>query len=273
MLYLFLPFLVAAAAAGLSRLAGGPGRGVALAGIAVPAGFLAAWLVLRGLPPLPPRGSLAQVPYVALAGLLVGSICVLLSIRRGALLAVVVGFSVLAVWAALGFATGWSWLPALKAAALLAAWLLVLLRLEGRAAKEPTAPVMLAMLAVGIGVVALVAGEPLWARLGFAMAAAAAGFLAWSWAAGFPFLLPAVLGGAGGTMALGGAAAVSGALPWPALAVLLLVPFADGTAARLPSGSGLVRRLLQPLLLALTCLLPIVLGAALAYVALHVRLR
>lgn len=271
--YLLLPFLVAVAIAGLVRLVGGPGRGAVLAGIAIPGGFVAGWLLLRGAPTLPPVGALAQVPYVALAGILLGVTAVTAGLRRGGLLSLTVLFASLATWAAFGFRFAWSWPLALQAAGLLAAWLIVLPRLESRSVKEPLAAIMTIMLACGIGAVALTSGEGGWARLAFALAAASAGFAAWNWAAGFPFLMPALLGGAGAAVALAGSAALSGALPWPALVVLLLIPFADGTAAQLPSGSGLIRRLLQPIMLALTCLLPLALAVLVAYVMLHIRSR
>ncbi len=263
---LLLPFAASAATGGLLRLLGGPGRGAALAGLAVPVGFLAGWAWAYGLPVWPPRTALAQVPYVALAGGIAGAAAAVLSLRRTGLLLVLLGFAAVAAWSALGRPTWMSWALALKAGLLLAAWLVALLRLESRPPKEPTATVMLAMLALGVAVVAQAAGAP-GASAAAALAAAAAGFLAWNWIAGFPFLAPALLGGAGAVVALGGALALAGTAWPPALAVLLLILFADDTAARLPSGAGLLRRVAQPLWLAALCLLPIALAFALEHVA------
>lgn len=262
---LLVPFLVAAVGAGVVRLIGGPGRGAALAGLALPLGFLAAWLLMRGVPGWPPRSAAAQVPFVALIGLLVGAAVTAASAKRGVVLAVAAAFALLAVWSALGWPRGGGWQPLLKAALLAGIWLVALVRLEGRPAKEPVAAVMLAMLALGIGVVAATAGDAL-ARPAFALAAATAGFLAWNWFGGAPFLGSALLGGGGAAMALAGAVALGGRASPLALAVLLLILFADGTASRLPSGSGLVRQAVQPLLLALLCLLPIGLAFGLAHV-------
>lgn len=268
---LLLPFLVAVAAAGLTRLIGGPGRGGAMAGLAVPAGFLAGWILLRGVPALSPQGAFQQAPHVALAGLALGLLVVAGGVRRSVLLAVAVVFAVVAIWSAMGQPAGWTWRIGLTTALLAAAWTLVLVRLEARPASEPTAAVMLTVLAIGVGLVALTTGNEDTGRVALAVAAASAGFLAWNWFAGWPFLAPAVLGGGGVVLALAtGPALNGGAASW-ALPVLLLVVFADGTAQRLPSGSGLARKLVQPLLLALVCLLPVALALTVAYVGVHMR--
>lgn len=264
---LLLPFVVAGVAAGLTRLIGGAGRGAAMSGLAISAGFVAAWLLLRSLPDLPPRSLLEHVPLVAVAGALLGVLAVALSVRRGALQAIIIAATLLALWLALGRPLGFDWRSGLRAAALLAAWLVVLLRLESRPTQEPVAAMMLVMLAIGIGAAAWFAGDAAGARLGFALAAAAAGFLAWNWFLGLPFLAPALLGGGGAALSLATAHALAGRTSIFALAALLLIAFADGTANRLPAGSGLARKLLRPLLLGLVCLLPVALAAIVAHVA------
>lgn len=262
---LLLPLLVSAGTAGLVRIIGGPGRGSAAAGLGIACGALAGWLLLRGVPALPPRGIAAYTPYVALIGGVLGTLA--LAFGRAVLLTLVVTSALAATWFFLGRPMTPSWPLALKGGLMLCAWLVVLLRLESRPVKEPTAAVMLTMLAVGIAAVAWFAGDPATTRLVLTLAAATVGFLGWNWFGGLPFLAPALLGGAGTVLALATVQALSDRAEAAALAVLLLIPFADGTANRLPSGSGLARRVFQPLLLALVCLLPVVLAAIIAHIA------
>ncbi len=268
---LLLPFAISAAAAGLVRLVGGPGRGSAAAGLGIACGALAGWLLLRGIPALPPRGLAAYTPYVAGIGAVAGVLG--LAFGRTMMLTLIVASALAAAWFFLGRPIAPSWPLALEAGLLLCAWLVVLLRLESRPAKEPVAAVMLMMLACGIAAASWFDGDIGNARLSLSVAAAALGFLAWNWFGGLPFLAPALLGGSGAVLALATAQALSDRTMAAALAVLLLIPFADGTANRLPSGSGLARKILQPLLLALVCLLPVGLAATVAYVTAQMPAR
>ena len=266
------PFTVALVVAGLARLMVTGRRGAVLAGAALPVGLLAGWwLVFHRLPALPPRpGQSDLVPLVALAGLALGLALDLLGGRRLVLAGAVV-FAVAACWLALGTPLAWSARSAVLGLTLLAAWLAVLLRLATRPPAEPGAAVLLLAGALGLGGVTAIAGEPAFAASAFVLAGAAAGFLAWNWALAVPFLAIALLGGGGALAALAAAAALTGRVPPVALALLLLIPFADGTARRLPTGSGALARVLAPLWLMLAATLPLALALVAAWVGVHLR--
>ncbi len=270
-LYL-LAFLLSCAVAGVARLAGGPGRGAVLAGSGISIGFLGAWLALYGMPAGLPRSLFEQLPFIALAGCILGLLIDAFSLRKGARTAALVVCAILAAWTALRWPLSWSWPLALKGGLLLAAWVCLLLRLDSRPYNEPVAPVMLLMAALALAAMAWMVGQAGWMRLGGLAAAATAGVLVWAWAIGLSFSAAALLGGGGLVMGIAQALGLAQIISPFALAVLLLIFFADGTAQRLVLGSGLLRRLFQPLGLALVCLFPIALALAVAYVAAEMRL-
>ncbi len=267
-LHIVVPFLLAAAGGAVARLLGG-GRGEVLAQALLPAAFLAgAAVVWGGWPsPLPGWRPFSLVPWLVLAALLAGLALALLGGRRGARLAALVVLAVASSWLVAGRPLPPDWGGLALAAAALAAALVALARLDALAPMAPAAPVMLAAAALGLLGLAWLDGAHTTAALAAALTAAAAGHLLVAWLLGVAFGAPAALGGGVALVALAQAAVLAGPLPAVPVLLLLLVFFADGTAARLTVGSGLLRRLLAPAVLAAVCLIPLALALVAGWVA------
>jgi hypothetical protein len=271
---LALPFGLTLAGASLLRLAGGGG----VAGVALPAGFLAAWALVRGLE-VAPADVLGLAPHVALGGALWGLGLDLWRPPRGLarLLALLLaaGFGLVCLGATALFplhgpAPGAAGGFGLRTVLLLAAWAVVLGRLrwlDRAAGRSGEAVAVLAGLAGGLALVAAaaaVAGITGAAPGAAGVARPALGLAAAALALGVPGLRPGarptgdgglgwagLLGGGGAVLALGQGVA----LTWPStllpLAVLGLALFAGPTARRLPGGGGAAAA--WTLLLALSC--------------------
>ncbi len=263
-----LPFLLAAAAAGLIRLAGGGGRGALLAGAAVGLALLAAYVAVLGTPPLPPRSSGQKLFYVAAAGLVLGIVLDLGRVRgRGLALVLLAFVAAASVW------VGWpawnrlaaapdTWMPAVTLLLLLlAAW-----SLARAAANGIAAAVMLLVAAAGLAIVALTANSASLSQIAGALAAAVGGFLVWNWpTARFPVAGALLFGAMGAFAALATQASLfTRADPWT-LAPLALVFLAAAPAARLGIGGAAVRAALSPLVLGFCAALPAALAVALGF--------
>lgn len=267
-------FLVAAIAAGLIRLIGGPGRGNALAGAAIGIGVLTAWAIHVGAPVISPRHLSGRIPVVVLAGVVAG---VILDVGRlGPTLKVPITMvaCVGAAWWMVGAPGLSTWQHGLhfKAMILAAAWLVVLLRLGRGFADQRTPLVMLLVGALGLAGVAELIGNAFFAMPALLLAASALAQLAWSWpGARFAFGAAAALGGGGALMATATALWLGTRGTGIGLALLLLglVFFADGMAERIQAGRGMLRRAAWPLFLGLLCAVPAALAGLIAYLADH----
>lgn len=265
-----LPFGLTLALASLLRLVGGPETGARLAGVALPAGFLAAWALFRGIDPAP-RDVLDLALHIALGGALLGVALDALHAGRRTALAAAAVFALVCTWAAVDFPLHWPTGADLarrgvEGGLLLLAWALTLGRLA-QIARHPEdtaeAVALLAGLAGGLALIAAAAGasgvtgaapgDSGIARPALGLACAGLGLLA-------PLAIPAgtarlglagLLGGGGALLALGQALA----LVWPVttapLVVLGLGLFAGPTVRRLPGPPRL--RPLWTLVLALAC--------------------
>lgn len=270
-----LPFGLTLALASLLRLVGGPETGARISGIALPAGFLAAWALFRGIDPAP-RDALDLALHIALGGALLGMALDALRARPWMGLTGAAILAATGVWAAVAFPLR---VPAgdalvrhlLVAAPLLAAWLLTLGRLAVVAGRPPQrgdggpadSVALLTGLAGGLALIAAAAGlagttgaapgDSGIARPALGLACAGLGLLA-------PLVAPAGMARLGQAGLLGGGGALLGlaqalVLVWPVttapLAVLGLGLFAGPTARRLPGPARL--RPLWILLLTLAC--------------------
>ena len=258
-----LPLLLAVVLAGLIRLAGGPGRGRQMAGLAVPLAFLVTWYVLFDLPPWPPRSAGQKLGYAVLLATALG---LLLDVERGRPSIRTAG----AVLAGAGAAAwvAWPMLARLEAGPAALAAGVVGWRLARPAERGTDTPVIGLVLAVGLAVVAMTAASAAIAQTAGAVAAALGGYLLWNW--------PVARFWAGGPLVLAVAAAL-GALATQALlftkghpgalAPLVLVAFADAAAARLGigAGGGVLARALQPVVLALLAAVPAALAIWLGF--------
>ena len=126
---------------------------------------------------------------------------------------------------------------------------------------------MLAMAALGLGIVAWIAGAEVERGLGIGLAAAFAGFLLWNWPrARFDFGYALMLGGGAALFATGQRLAAGPGTLAPAMILLMFVFFADSVSWRLRRGSDVAWRVLHPLVIAGLALLPAILAAAAALI-------
>lgn len=281
-LRLILPLCLAFVLVGLMRGVIGP-RGRAAAAVAIPLSALVVHFVVSGLPSIPPSAAAERIAWLTIAGVALGLTLDLFRMPRAA------GWTVAAVWPAA--VVGWIGLRTLLAIPGLAArgpegafeslilialfvgfWVggaIVLGRL--RAADGASAAVMLLVAACGLGFVLLRAGLPWLGVPALAIASATGGFMLWNVGrVRFPFGDGGVLGA--GTMLLALAAAfgvaADSAVAFVVLMLLVLVFFADRSAARVPLGTGTAGRLAAPLVLAVVAAIPALAAVAVAVLAL-----
>lgn len=268
-LSLALPFLVAAAVAGVLRLSGGAERGARLAACGLGAGFLGWWLWARGVSPVVAE-PLHLAPHVMLGGLLLGGAADGWLERRPSAVALAVLFSLACLWALAGLpltlssAAGGGW-AAVGAAALWAVAVVSLAR-----PREAATPALLLLALAALGLAGVAAGFGRAAEHGaaaLALAAAGLGVAAWGPAAvAVPGWVTALAGG-GTFAALAAALLRAEPLAGGPLAVLALVFLAESTAARLPAGGARLAMVARRLWLVAVAAVPAALAGFLAQVA------
>jgi hypothetical protein len=257
------PFAFSLASTGAIRLVGGRRQGRQLASAAVSIAFLGVVPIVLGLPAFPPGASLDKLPYIVGMGLFLGT---LLDLRPPPKWASVL---LIALWPALTLA--WATAPEWrvpdetvlsKVGLLYLGAVAILLRVHRQ--RDGLAPSLMVFSAgLGLGGVALLAAAVSLAQLAFALAAAAAGFMLWNWpVVRYPFGNSALLAGAGSLPLLGAEAFLHTRASPVALAVILLVFFADALARPMAVRGGRAR---GPLYLTMLCLVPAVLAIGLAY--------
>jgi hypothetical protein len=268
-----VPFAVAALTTALVRAAAGA-RGDAWAGLAVIAGVAAAYALILGPPPFPPRASTHKIAYIGVAAGLVGLALDLARARPPLVrLAVASGALAAALWLIgprldVGDPMGLLW-PALP---VLAVWLILALRLEAQTGAGLAAPVALAVAAAGLSLVALYGRSASIAQLAAALAAAVAGYALWNWPVQRMALARAAVLAAGSLLlGLATQSLLFTKAQAAALALLLLALFADRPAAwllaRLVPPPGRLGKALAPLVLALVAALPAAGAVAIAWLA------
>ncbi|MFL2771910.1 MAG: hypothetical protein ACJZ9F_12985 [Rhodospirillaceae bacterium] len=264
-----IPFGVALAAAGSIRLLFGSTKGAQYAGVSFLVGFSAAWHWLL-LAPWVPYDPLSRVIYIAISGALAGLALDMFAFRRSWAVIVHIVFVLGCVWSTLtGELLGAppdSIAKWLRFGLYLALWLGLLARLGSFKSEGPTALVTVLMLALGLGFVAQMSGQGEIGATAYTLAAAFAGLLALCWVLYLAVGNVIVLGGGGAVLGLSMILTEPGAeTSVIALVFLLLIPFADGTAKRIPLGPQPIRTALYPLALMIVSLLPIGLAGAIAF--------
>ncbi|MBT4741047.1 MAG: hypothetical protein HN793_12415 [Rhodospirillaceae bacterium] len=265
----FIPFGVALATAGVLRLLAGPERGARVAGLSILFGFAAAWHWLL-LAPWVPVDPLSRVIHIAIGGFAIGFIFDLVRPRRSWMIAIVIIYALGSVWSAISGgllgpapdeAGGW-----LRLVFYLLFWAGLISRLNTVQAEGPSGLVICFMLASGLGLIGQMSGEGAIAAAAYCLAAALAGYLALSWILALAVGNAVILGGGGAVLAVAMALAdpVSQASAI-ALSLLILVPFADGTAKRIPLGPTALRPAVYPLALMGVAMLPVCLAAVTAF--------
>jgi len=263
-----LPFAATLAAALVLRVIAGRERIEVVGGLAVAVGFLAAYLEILGTPPLPARSSGQKIAYIATAGAVLGLALDIVAARSGSRRLAALVFAGVAVWWLLGHRARDLEMVLSAGLPLLTAWAIVLSRLQRVAGRGRTAGVMLVMAATGLAIVAWWGRTASAAQLAGALAAATGAFLLLSALfTRFRFAEAAVLGGGAALLAIAGQLALyTGASPW-ALAVLILVFFADHAARRIRLGNGARARGAAPVLLALVAAVPVAGAGVIAYLS------
>lgn len=263
-----IPLVLGFVLTGLLRFTNGRERGPHVAGASVALTFIISYLLIIGVPPLPPVAAAQKLAYAVTAGLVIGFV---IDYRRLPAIFRWVAFG-------LGMAVVLYWLGADK---LLRADTWVLLgviavylgtivaewRIEtGRQRElEPSVKIFIASLATA-GIAHFGDSTSL-AQLSGALAAALGGFMLWNW--------PVHRYAHGGALLLGAGGALASiiyvlVLYTPeankiALALVLLVFFADLAAKRVSLGERAFGRSLRPIVLGLACLLPAVIAVVIAY--------
>ncbi|MDA0230829.1 MAG: hypothetical protein O3B21_11665 [Proteobacteria bacterium] len=253
---------------GAVRLANGRTRGPNVAGAAVALSVAAVYFLIIGVPPHPPMSGLDKLVYGIAGGVALGFCLDFLRfppfIRW---LLFPVGGAALLYWLELPGVETASTMALIGLGAMWLASIAALWRLEAEreAGLNPTAMLMVA--ALGLAAVTMLGGAIEIAHLAVALATALFGFSLWNWPTNvFPYGA-ALLMGAGGTLFLLAwiAALHYATVSLPALAILLLVFFADIAARHMQLGDSRAARAATPIVLAAVCCVPALGAVALAY--------
>jgi hypothetical protein len=255
--------VASAALAALAMMTVGGGKYAALGSVSVPVAFLAGFFFFLGLPPTWSTDPLHILPYIILLGLLAGIVIDVITHIEDVRLAVVLAWPAIVV-----VGIGWQEMPDFATIAglpMAVLWLSAVLGylwmgLEHKSQSTPL--VCLFAITIGLGILAYIGDSKIVTVLSGILAAALLGFFALNWPnVRFPMLATGNLGIAGAVLALAVMEALYTSTPVEAIALLLLVLVMPWIAERLPFGSGAKA---GPIMLLLTCLLPVAGAVALA---------
>ncbi|MCH7888367.1 MAG: hypothetical protein IIA00_03710 [Proteobacteria bacterium] len=263
-----LPAVLGFVLTGAVRLANGRDHGPRVAGAAVALSFAAVYFLINGVPSLPPLSPLDKLVYGVAGGLVLGFF---LDFTRVATflrwLLFPAGFAALLYWLERpGVESAGAWalagLGALWLASVAALWRL---EAERQAGLNPVIKLLIA--ALGLAAVAMLGGASVIAHLSVALAAALFGFSLWNWPTNvFPYGAALLMGAGGALFLLASIAALyEKAVSLPALALLLLVFFADLAARQMYLGESRAARAAAPIVLAAVCCVPVLGAVALAH--------
>ena len=255
--------VASAALAALAMMTVGGGKYAALGSVSVPIAFLAGFFFFLGLPPAWSTDPLHILPCIILFGLLAGIVIDVVTHVENVRLAVVLAWPAIVV-----VGIGWQEMPDFATIAglpMAVLWLSAVLGylwmgLEHKSQSTPL--VCLLAITIGLGLLAHIGGSKIVTVLSGILAAALIGFFALNWTnVRFPMLATGNLGIAGAVLALAVMEALYTSTPVEAIALLLLVLVMPWISARLPFGSGAK---MGPIVMLLTCLLPVAGAVALA---------
>ena len=264
-----VPLAITPVLAGLIRIFGGAERGARAAGVAVPMGFIVAWgIFLR--PGWLPTDDFSRIGHIAFGAALVGLALDLLAASR-LVSAMAAGVVILAsAWASVNGGlfphppVSLYLLASAGALAVLA--FLIVARLDAARARGLTTLVLIAAAALGIAVMAKIVGEPRLALAGAMLAVALIAYAALQGVVSLPVGASVSLGAGSALLALAWALAHGSSDARPALILVPLIFFAEGTARRVPLPAARISAILYPLVLAIVAALPLALAALVAYV-------
>ncbi|MFD1625544.1 hypothetical protein [Azospirillum griseum] len=176
-----LPLLLGLLAVGLLRLVGGARNGRLLASGGIALAFLALFLLVVGLPALPPPSSMGKLFWSVVVGFALGLVADALGLRgRAASTLIGLWFVAALVWIALPALDSARAFVTLVVLAAVGLWVAFADSLSGAEKTTGPAAVLLA-LALAVGVTALIGSSASIAQLGLALTAATGGFLLWNW--------------------------------------------------------------------------------------------
>ncbi|MSO69608.1 MAG: hypothetical protein EXQ98_04940 [Alphaproteobacteria bacterium] len=263
-----VPVAVGFLLTGAIRIANGQARGPLVAGASVGLGFLIAYGLTLGVPPLPPSAPEHELPYVVVAGLVIGFL--LDFFRRGPLYRetlYLLGSAAALYWIAqarIDAGDAWTYLG------LIALWLGALmagyrLELDRSAGLNPVLKLLVA--ALGLGAIAILGAAPELGQISFGLATALGGFALWNWPVNrYPFGAALLLGAGGALIALAFVLVLYSETSPIALALLLLCFFADVAAKRVKLPAGKFGDALRPFVLIGLALVPALAAVAVAYI-------
>ena len=268
---MILPFALTLVFTGAIRLGLGAERGARLAGAAVIGGFLIAWgIVWR--PGWMPAEPFARVGHIALGALLMGLLVDALIRRRFATFIAAVGVTVVSAVASVTGTLAPHWpLPKEELAViglLTVLALATLARLDRLRSDTTVVLVITAMIAAAVSAIGAVAHDLPLSVTALMLALSLAAYGVMSALIPLPVGDSIVLGAGATVLAIIWALAVAHPGARPALVLLPLILFADGTARRVPLPKARISGLLFPLVLVGVAALPLVLAVAVAYVTL-----
>lgn len=264
-----VPFALALVWAGAMRVFGGPERTARGAGIGVMLAFAISWIVFVK-PDWTPVTDLTRVGHIALGAAVAGLALDLLAPKRFWAAAVAAIFIVGAAW---GSVTGKLELPGAANLSLLAPagvlasiGFLGIARLDVLRAQGLTATILLTVSASGIAVMAAVVGDAKLSATGAILTLAVLGYAVAQALFKVPVGDSIVLGAGSTLLAISWALGHSHPAARPALLLLPLIFFAEGTAKRVPLPQARISALLYPLILAALAALPVALAVLVVYV-------
>ena len=243
-----IPLGIAFLSIGLLRFAAGKDLGGRIASTGTGIGLLAAYVLVRPSAPLfEDRVALLLVIFLVVGvfgDLLFGKVRIL--VQTLTIVSPLLAFAWLAVGILESASTGTMVAFALSFAAIAA----IGFSLSSADPARTGTTVLVAMAALGIGLVLLLGGDRVTANVALGAAAVALGLFLWNWPVPrFPAGAGLLLGVAGPLLALGAVAALDGNASRLGLVLVALVFFAH-KMFRLPAAGGRVGRATEPLLLA-----------------------
>lgn len=177
-----VPLVVSAVAVGLLRYLMGPWLGVLLGSLGIAFGFLATLLLAQGLPGWPPTNALAMLPYIIMAGMVVGALVDEAENPIALVRPLLIGLPMVIIfWLGVTFYSAFGTISGTVPYALLMIMgIIALQRLHEDRDHGIASPVTLLVAFLGLAVIGLVSGTSL-ARFPIAVAMSIIGFLVWNW--------------------------------------------------------------------------------------------